>query len=63
MPLRDLAQTPGPVVPFCTNCKQSDRVRQLSLDDLSPGIQYWRCELCGGVWVTRDGEDLRSASA
>jgi hypothetical protein len=34
-------------------------VRPLTLDDASPGFQYWRCGTCGFVWVTRDGYDLR----
>jgi transposase-like protein len=66
MPSHDVSQrssSRGPVVPDCENCHQPDRVREVKLHDLSPGVQYWRCEGCGFVWATRDGEDLRAARA
>jgi hypothetical protein len=62
MPSNDVA-TPsptGPVVPPCTNCQFAARVHPLALNDVSPGIQYWRCDTCGCVWATHDGYDLRS---
>jgi transposase-like protein len=49
-----------PLVPDCANCERPNRVREVKFDDLSPGVQYWRCEGCGFVWATRDGDDLRS---
>jgi transposase-like protein len=64
MPSNDVSQTsaPGFVVPPCTNCQHSDQVREIAIHDLSPGIQYWRCDSCGFVWATHDGEDLRAAA-
>lgn len=52
-----------PVVPDCVNCHQSDRVREKKLEDLAPGIQYWRCDACGFVWATQDGDELKAGSA
>jgi hypothetical protein len=66
MPLHDVSQrssSPSSVVPECSNCRQPDRVQELKLHDLAPGIHYWRCEGCGFVWATQYGEDLRRASA
>jgi hypothetical protein len=66
MPLHDVSQrssSRGPVVPDCPNCHPLDRVREVKLDGVSPGVQYWRCERCGFVWGTRDDEDLRAARA
>jgi transposase-like protein len=65
MPLHDVSQTSsfGPVVPECANCHRPDRVRMVKLDGVSPGVQYWRCQGCGFVWGTRDGEDLSAARA
>ena len=54
MPLRDVSQTSAPrglVVPECANCHQSDRVREVKLDGVAPGVQFWRCEGCGFVWA------------
>jgi hypothetical protein len=50
----------GLVVPPCQNCQQSDQVRPIALHDLSPGIQYYRCDACGYVWATQDGLELRT---
>ena len=64
MPLRDLSQISAPhglVVPDCANCEQPDRVHGVKLEDVSPGVQYWRCEGCGFIWATLDGDDLRAA--
>jgi hypothetical protein len=61
MPLHDVSQrssSRGPVVPDCANCHRPDRVREVKLDGVSPGVQYWRCDGCGFVWGTRDGDDL-----
>jgi MinD superfamily P-loop ATPase len=66
MPLRDVSQTSAPrglVVAACGNCHQADRVRAVDVDDVSPGVQYWRCDGCGFIWATRDDEDLRAARA
>ena len=35
----------------------------MTLDDVSPGVRYWRCDGCGFVWATRDGDDLRAPRA
>ena len=66
MPVRDMFHTSAPhglVVPACANCHRPDRVRAVDSDDVSPGVQHWRCDGCGFVWATRDGEDLRAARA
>jgi hypothetical protein len=66
MPSRDVSQTSASrslVVPDCANCHRLDHVREVRLDGVSPGVQYWRCGGCGFVWGTRDGEDLRASRA
>ena len=61
MPLHDVSRTSarGPVVPPCTNCQLSAHVHPVAPQELSPGVEYWRCAECGFVWATYDGEDLR----
>jgi rubredoxin len=49
-----------PVVPCCPNCHEPSNVLPVHLTETYPGVQYWRCEACGFVWATRDGEDLRT---
>jgi hypothetical protein len=51
-----------PVVTDCMSCHQRDRVREMRLQDLAPGIRYWRCDACGFVGATQDGDELRAAS-
>ena len=66
MPLHYVSQrssSRGPIVPDCANCQQPNRVREVKLEGVSPGVQYWRCDGCGFVWATRDDEDLRSPRA
>ena len=66
MPLRDVSRRSAPrglVVPDCRNCQRPDRVREVTLDDVSPGVRYWRCDGCGFVWATRAGDDLRPPRA
>jgi hypothetical protein len=61
---RDATESVGvPVVPSCLNCHDSSKVRPVPLSEHYPGVQYWRCDGCGFVWATRDGEDLRSIAA
>jgi ribosomal protein L37AE/L43A len=65
MRLRERSQESSarvPVVPDCANCHQRDHVREMKLHDLAPGIQYWRCDECGFVWATQNGDELRAAS-
>jgi len=47
----------GVAIPECARCPKPDSAREVKLHELcaSPGIQYWRCEGCGYVWVTVDG--------
>ena len=63
MPLRAVSPTSASAgtsdIPPCPKCLQSVPVRHLTLDHVTPGIEYWRCEACGFVWATEDGEDLR----
>ncbi len=59
MPSLDVDQTSARMVPPCRNCHQSDHVKLVALEGLSPGVQYWRCDGCGFVWGTRD-DDLNS---
>ena len=49
-----------PVVPSCPNCHKPSKGLSVHLTETYPGVQYWRCEACGFVWATRDGEDLRT---
>jgi hypothetical protein len=59
MPLRDVSQTSAPrglVVPACGNCHRPDRVRAVDVDDVSPGVQYWRCDGCGFISRRRRAE-------
>jgi hypothetical protein len=58
---RDATESVGvPVVPSCRNCHESSQVRPVPLSEKFPDVQYWRCDRCGFVWATRDGEDLRT---
>jgi hypothetical protein len=43
--------------------QRPDCVREVKLDGISADVQYWRCEGCGFVWATRDGEGLRAPRA
>ena len=52
-----------PVVPVCVNCPQPDDVREMRLQDLAPGVRYRRCDACGFVWATQDGDELRTATS
>jgi hypothetical protein len=63
MPLHDVSQASarGPGAPTCRNCLQAATVRTVALHDLSPGVEYWRCDGCGFVWATQDGNDLTVA--
>ena len=49
-----------PAVPSCLNCHDPSTVRLVPLNEIYRGVQYWRCDGCGFVWVTRDGENLRT---
>jgi hypothetical protein len=42
--------------PACQCCKKTDRVSPVPLVSLEPDLEYWRCDRCGYVWGTRDGE-------
>ena len=63
MPSRDVIPTSAeagvPDIPPCTNCQRFSQVHRLTRDDVSSGIQYWRCDACVYVWATQDGQDLR----
>jgi hypothetical protein len=61
MPSHDVSQTSarGQVVPPCTNCQLTAHVHPVVLQEMSPGVEYWRCAECGFLWATYDGEDLR----
>jgi hypothetical protein len=64
MPLPGVPQTSTRCpLPSCRLCQQSERVTLITLHHLSPGIEYWRCDICGFLWATRDGEELSAASA
>jgi hypothetical protein len=64
MPLPDVPETStrGPF-PLCRLCQQSARVTPITRHELSPDIEYWRCDICGFLWATRDGEELSATSA
>ena len=60
MPSHDVSRrksSPGTTIPGCGHCHRPDSVREVKLQDpaVSPGIQYWRCEVCSYLWVTIDG--------
>ena len=55
MPSHDVSlrsSSHGATIPDCAHCHQPGSVREIKLQDPpgSPGIQYWRCEVCGFVW-------------
>jgi hypothetical protein len=51
----DAHDTDPHVAPTCRQCGSSLQVRPVPMDGLDPGVQYWRCDQCGLVWATRDG--------
>jgi hypothetical protein len=60
MPSLDASHRPsshGVAIPKCAHCHKPGSVREVKLHDpsISPGIQYWRREVCGYLWVTLDG--------
>jgi len=52
-----------PAVPPCRNCGGKGRVLRVEISGVSPDVQYWRCDACGLVWATRNGEELRAIAA
>jgi len=46
----------NPLPPVCRCCQKADRVSPVPLVTLEPHLEYWRCDRCGYVWGTRDGE-------
>jgi len=54
----------GPVVaPSCRQCEGTGLVQRVEINDVHPGVHYWRCDACGFVWATRDDLELRSIAA
>ena len=61
MPYRDAIQSvPALAPPPCPLCRRADPVYALPVTDLSPGVQYFRCDHCGFVWATLNGEEFHS---
>jgi hypothetical protein len=51
-----------PVVPSCWKCGNAN-VLGVEVSGVSPEVHYWRCDACGLVWATRDGEELRTIAS
>jgi transposase-like protein len=47
-------------MPNCPRCRQPVRVSEVQLQHppVSRGIQYWRCQGCGFLWVTIEGRTV-----
>jgi formate dehydrogenase maturation protein FdhE len=39
-------------LPPCPTCQTDEHTTPVHLHDLSPGVRYWRCTVCGAVWAT-----------
>jgi formate dehydrogenase maturation protein FdhE len=54
MPLHEplKASPSGNALPPCPTCQTNGHTTTVQLHDLSPGVQYWRCRVCGAVWAT-----------
>jgi hypothetical protein len=50
-------------IPTCKKCQSSERVRDVAVYGVDPGVQYWTCDRCGYVWGTRDSNGLPTEPA
>ena len=57
MPLQEPVKVSasGDAPPLCPACRKNDQTAAIQLQDLSPGVQYWRCRTCHAVWATDEG--------
>jgi hypothetical protein len=53
----DRSSSHGVAIPECPRCHKPVSVSEVKLNELpvSRGIQYWRCQGCGYVWVMVEG--------
>jgi formate dehydrogenase maturation protein FdhE len=49
-PMKASASDDAP--PFCPTCQKNEHTTAIQVHDLSPGVQYWRCQTCRAVWAT-----------
>jgi hypothetical protein len=47
-----------PAYPRCPTGGREGHTKPLVIADLSPGVQYYRCERCGFVWATREDREV-----
>ncbi len=60
----DAGRAPGERdTPTCRRCHRSERVRDVAVYSIDPGVQYWMCDRCGYVWGTRDDQDVAATAA
>jgi formate dehydrogenase maturation protein FdhE len=59
MPLHEPleASACGNALPACPTCQTDEHTTPIQFQDLSPGVQYWRCSVCHAVWATDEGRD------
>jgi formate dehydrogenase maturation protein FdhE len=59
MPLHEPAKESASAnaLPPCPTCQTDEHTTPFHLDDLSPGVRYWRCKVCGAMWATDEGRD------
>jgi transposase-like protein len=54
-PLKASASDDTP--PRCPTCRTNEHIRRVQLHDVSPGVQYWRCNACQVLWATDEQGD------
>ena len=52
-----------PDTPTCKKCQTSERVRDVAVYGVDPGVRYWTCDRCGYVWGTRNSNGLPTEPA
>jgi len=56
----DRSSSHAVAIPDCPRCHKPVSASEVKLQDLPvpQGIQYWRCQVCGFVWVTIEGRSV-----
>jgi hypothetical protein len=47
--------------PSCPKCDERERIRQLPINAVLVGVEYWQCQRCGRIWGTRFGMPVKVA--